>query len=868
MAKGNPFESEDTVELHWGTPRESIFDALPDVLPDWLPNQETINKRLLDFLPGVQIRQRQEAAGVPRSDQLNSLTYHTLNMPGYITGLAVNAPYLPRMAEQGLQNLFRSAQLYEPGRQGRMDEQFAERVLDANIYGQAASPFARAPAGALRSGLARIGDNMPPYERKLDESGHFSQLVESLSKEDPKRPKSGTPQQWRNYLQKQGVKKEEMRWTGMDKWLDGQDPKEKIALMDLATEAEKRRVNLERGVNKGTFDEEYWRDRQYEDYYDRYEVRPSEHWKESYKETMEVRKHVDEDGNETYRVYDVDNDDPDDFLSEYSTFREAEDGIIDMTEEAANDFGEWAIFDRELDEELDGGFSSQENAQEGISYRIQDEMDYESPQEYARRQGEAGTTTSQHLDDRPSSPFEDDYTEMFLGVNRNVLEQGGVNKSWTGTHIESPFGQNETGWTLSDVYYDAATGQRGTLAHEVQSDWAQRGRERGWATATPEEIQRLNDQKEALWAEYKALPETAEYDGKFYSGLRPGDVAAIERLDTRRNVLLDQAERGDPRPEVVERNRAGTEQLQREINDILGQDGVAAISPETAAQMRQAKSAAELRFNEADGAYKAATAGAPEGPFVTDKSGPWRQAIGADLYRAAQDGQDWYAVANAADRWGQHLDEFYRKIIPNTLKKLARQHDPKAELETFYPTDRKESRELFTYEAPNPEDQGQMSLPGLSGYGEQLTAPTRFQTQSPIGDVVMRPSNSQGYPVGMGHLSEAEPRYYITPPGHGHANAIGHGFRTREGAETVANELRRKQETGDRPPFDPSGWDEEGTHRGTGIRLTPEMRESILKKGFPLFSRGNEAMPFVMGQWQASPEEPFRESEPLTWELP
>jgi hypothetical protein len=271
---------------------------------------------------------------------------------------------------------------------------------------------------------------------------------------------------------------------------------------------------------------------------------------------------------------------------------------------------------------------------------------------------------------------------------------------------------------------------------------------------------------------------------------------------------------------------------------------------------------AQLRYNEARNRLSTAEKGVQPGPFVQDSSGmPLLMKRG--LYEAAQRGDDWFALANPdviAERWGGNgAEELYRTTLPNTLEKLARMHDKKAKLEEFYPGEEQtpvgnwNAFENQTYEPVNAwpirrNTFGQDDLPfeGQGGTG----LPGRFGHQNPT-DSVQSTQEIKGVYLdydkdgnAIYRLTTSDRPYFTKDWSTGKPkqewNGPGQSFKSRAAAEKAMKKINDSLAEAKSPKSRQEmidAWHEASDNNQTyrGIRLTPEMRKSIVERGFPMF---------------------------------
>jgi hypothetical protein len=209
--------------------------------------------------------------------------------------------------------------------------------------------------------------------------------------------------------------------------------------------------------------------------------------------------------------------------------------------------------------------------------------------------------------------------------------------------------------------------------------------------------------------------------------------------------------------------------------------------------------------------------------------------------------------------------------LPDTMLKLAKQHDPEAKIESFYPG-----------QLPSPKGEYQQhdSITGLPSWDEQRVLPysdedvRRFTPAHPkaerggsntpygtsarkVTDIAMS-KDSDGNPyfelvvgnpadvhVSEGIKSPGDPNKWLLEPKRHYSTVKNAVFRSRAAAERAMQEINETlaQAQTERKSMTPEdlakAW--EIQHGGSGepyqgIRLSDEMAESIRKYGFPLFA--------------------------------
>ena len=285
-----------------------------------------------------------------------------------------------------------------------------------------------------------------------------------------------------------------------------------------------------------------------------------------------------------------------------------------------------------------------------------------------------------------------------------------------------------------------------------------------------------------------------------------------------------------------------------------------------------------LAASEARSRLTSANEGAHPGPWVAgEKSDIMGLLLKTGLYQAAKENHDFFGVQGAKrmmERWGNSgPHEDYGRIdpktgreagvIPMTLQKLARMHRKDAKVEPLYPGNRKVSKGYYN-ESPDQFEAG--------GYANQLPleAPAaqarRFSTSSKI-DSVELTRNDLGEPVYVLKTKRHGGKSYLTGDGSDHP-LTAHDYRTnkdvfqtrllqfktREAAEQAMQQINKSKTENYREINDPDALKsafEENDPVGepfNAVRLDDDLRESIRKRGFPMFAAGHKGAAFAPRQ--------------------
>jgi hypothetical protein len=802
--------------------------------------------------------------------------------------------------------------------------------------------------------------------RNLSQLGTYSKLGESISNSQMK---AGNGQQWLNLFKKDGVKAQEMYWTGMDDWLAEQGNR-KISKEEVEAAFKEREVRV-------------WREQ-----HDTEGVDPS---------TLienEIQNYVDmisEDGVEARRMPVTDEmiaarigeldihieEAPANDLFGYTGFVVArnatgkngrpvyEDGFVTRedaearaAEMAREDIGEqWALFRKDED---------------GTDYPMSDDI-YESKRDAERDSGDViqryaeknyeGMTVGQVLDDmgyhanERTSHYVDDspdggasresYVENVVGINKQTLERKG-SKGWEAAgaddvHPDSLY-DHSPGWTLEEDYGDLGGRGSGRVVHEMQSRWGQAGSEKGFRSAANQaDIDKFKAETEAAQAHYDSL------DGKFVGdpdhGVYKVMPGALPSTAARLDVVLGQRRRAEEQirinQERIERYREslkndseglvvarrnvenhpdggweadvndyekGIREIELSIKgaeaeiqghraklkdleeDIAGfGDSIQRIPdhkggefeqipyggpPKSAlestdplvreyAQWFEDQAEAQLRLNESRRRWDSSLEGVEPGPFVMSTSDFTNLLSKNALTRAAQDRSDWVAWSGPgrmARRWGPHLKDYYSRTLPDTMLKLAKQHDPSVELETFFPGDTpepprgqyiEERTALYpemqnpNYAAPNTQID---MFPIPRDEGRRIPGNVRASSTSPVVDIeLFVPSGGEFAGQSFYRLINADGLLVAGDnPQASSSYSGGPLFRSRESAERAMEQInrdlsaRKSQREPTLEEISEQWGDDDMGEAYRGFRMSPEMAESIRKYGFPLFANPAE----------------------------
>lgn len=416
--------------------------------------------------------------------------------------------------------------------------------------------------------------------------------------------------------------------------------------------------------------------------------------------------------------------------------------------------------------------------------------------------------------------------------------------------------------------------------------------QRNWAQSALDRATRdLNYETRVLAQEQKMLDETPP-DGQ---------------IEHRTNELASQkayVARAEEKVRAAQDSLSALEKEWEEISPLIEEDfdmSQAAEGQMTPSQQRyrdfvQQRKQLKLRYDEAAARLHSASGGGIEpGPFVTEKADLMGLLLKTGLYQAAKEGHDFFGVSGAKrliERWGDDSPhEDYGRIdpktgreagvIPMSLQKLARMHKKDAKVEPLYPGNRKVSKGYYN-ESPDQFEAG--------GYANQLPLETpaaqarRFSTSSKVEEVVLT-VGANGEPVYTLKASgsrSGEYATYLTDKGtavqlkdyRGQFRPDMLQFKTREAAEAAMQQINKSKVKNYREINDPEALKsafEENDPVGepfNAVRLDDDLRESIRKRGFPMFAAGDERAALMAGAFAESSNPTVRAAQKRAADVP
>jgi len=340
-------------------------------------------------------------------------------------------------------------------------------------------------------------------------------------------------------------------------------------------------------------------------------------------------------------------------------------------------------------------------------------------------------------------------------------------------------------------------------------------------------------------------------------------------LDSKKGLIEDSLETIQRRKDELELLNA---QAQRAYANIKKFEELGVAEPASKNQAAfdawdREKETARLRRDETEGAWKKAYQGVDPGPFIDDnKSFPvlMKQA----LYDAAKSGDDFLSITGPKrmrSRWpDEGVETFYEQNLPNLMQKLAQMHDPKAKLENFYPGEtHRPTAEWSPVDRMDPQRELDLDVVGPYIINERTDAARTFDrpfsaTHRPREVVLDRDEKGNAR-----YLVSDKDGFYLNRKGEWTGSAKqAEAFMTRDAAENAISGLNKAFDEIDADPRSvrdaaTKEWKQkqlESSHSGygrrseaskveptRGIRLTKELRDSILKYGFPMFANQSRA---------------------------
>lgn len=716
-----------------------------------------------------------------------------------------------------------------------------------------------------------------PPGRQLDKHGFYSALGEALNTMPMKQ---GTPQQFLNALTKAGVTKDEMRWTGMDEHLKSLPPNEKVqadALRAYFTEnavVPRKKIFDKDGYTDDEVNqraEEYARDLAKESL----SVDLDKDWIQARKELYSIEEDPDAPG--TYRI--MSEEDPDNPVGwDYKSEDKAQRALDSHVAAEANDFGEWAIY--RYGDLIEGGYSGPGSAERRLSYVIDRKAEdywYDTSTDEIRRQLEMprGVESLDYLDDRPEGG--QNYSERIFELPPEVLKQRGIKGEGVHAHFRDDV-ENVPGWLLTEDYHDMLSDRPALMIHEAQSDWGQKGREAGWNTGVTPEQQKAADDRlaDAMDARgnfdryryvdskigvFKVKPEVAATysfnigatDSASTLYFNEGNLKkARERFEN--FIAANKGREADPdyaplynkEKQVLDYQENQYAKLKQSWDEFYApklepvsypnkttpMPGAEALLDEYNA-WNQTRVDLDLRLREANQARDALSKGVNPGPWVEDTSKWTALLLKSALYDAAKSGKEYLAwdPKGPVDRWGDHLSEYYNKTVPNVALKLAKQHDPEARIGAIFPGKQGAGKPKGTYyeNSHYRTDQTEVVPREPQLFGDQELTPLSGHQSLEVSSI--KPIVG----VNMDRGFDRRPTYRLMT-GNSIYDTVGPSFRSRDAAERAMQVINTQLARREGPT--PEKLRAANEYETPAIEITPRMRESILKRGFPLFVNG------------------------------
>lgn len=750
--------------------------------------------------------------------------------------------------------------------------------------------------------------------RELSQLGTYSKLGETINEQQMK---AGNAQQWLNAFKKGGVKAQEIYWTGMDDWLKEQGNR-KISKEEVAAAFKEREVKVFRNLH--TKDGENPRELR---------ERERESYTESLTENNELvaRQIPDSDEWAIYSEFDDLDAEPISQSGRYASEQAAKRAIGGVAADMANAYVDGLTLDDLLE------YSGSEGWRERTSQYMRDAPD--KGENYAENvaqiggaalerkgsrgrpaRGEGDVHPDSYYQNSPGWTLEEDFRDyLSRGAGRVVHEeqsrwgqdgsQKGFREAIPQEKIDELKSATEAAAAHLDTFTDRFVGDREIGAYKIADGAPKEVAETvGHLLYKKSEAQRSVHASEAAIERYREQIErdkrwlkhaqNEEEFAQISKNIEPG-IRDIEKsiADTEANMAAYRATL-----ERYDQQLAEMAPIVTRVPDYVPSDPLEQVPyngpPKSAlespdplireyAEWYRDQNDAQLRYNEAEARWDAALRGIEPGPFVMSTSDFTNLLSKNALHRAAADEMDWIGWSGPermTERWGDHLADYYKRTVPDTMLKLARQHDPNAQIETFYPgnppavrgTSRQEatwfdggrkvgSDDQFTlpFEASEmtPDNRGNV----LDDRGKTLPNPVIsassarkitgvVHTKDRGGNSVYYLTDSTYEPAiyeGLGDYKDGQFTRELQRPW-SHAINSQMKFRSREAAERAMREINEDLDHKRANPKSEESlvkeWEEkqDDVWEGyQGIRMSPEMQESIRKYGFPLFANNERA---------------------------
>lgn len=532
---------------------------------------------------------------------------------------------------------------------------------------------------ALNTHLAKLAKNREQATRKIDDLGFYSKALEEANKI---KQEKGTGQQFKSMLLKAGVKQDEIDWSGLDEVLS----KDKITKQEIIDQLEANRIELEEVEKVGSFEEGGF---DLSNSFDGERLDDEALKRGVIPDKMKATFTAEEAYGDDYlinRADELKDDDPS--LSDELAMQKAKD-------EYYNDPIRFYI-DEKTGYTITGnsevGYSIFKSKAESFNFRNrlktlnQDEPIYsinEAEIQAEQLARDSGDIQDDPLDELDAGRYED-YTLPGGDNYREILTTYGregriENKKMreAGEYIGPHFDEENiiAHFRTKDRMY----GNKKVLyIEEIQSDWGQQGRQRGFTLEPDQKVQLLKNIDDIkLELEKDVNQYTIKQDGKqipfadWYFSKRPKET---------RNFRND--------PNVAENEKSYLELntldgLQRQFYEeasngfvfkdgvnVQQKDGVTKANPfVTEGQIAQKYNRLTSAVNKVYGKK------IPKAPFVTDTNKWTALAMKRIISKASEEGYDAIAITPGkvhTDRWNTPgLANFYDNVVPKIAKQVV-----------------------------------------------------------------------------------------------------------------------------------------------------------------------------------------------------
>lgn len=748
--------------------------------------------------------------------------------------------------------------------------------------GQASAPFVDPYAGVREK---------PTPQRALDSNGLYSVLDESLGNIQQKQ---GNAQSWINAFKKAGVKDAEIYWRGLDDFLK-QKGNAKVTKDEIEAHLKANKVRVSTAEHNGEegYSAENLRDDEIENLNERYSERYGDF------DPVDAGYKVEPDGDDAFTLFGPDGQEiRGGYASAESAMSNAREHARDVEADRISNMSDAELF-RETGTTPAANtehYIKEEAPAGGDNYR---ETPFMIDAATVARKGSKGWTDGSGLSRDGIHPdsFYDHSPGWRLEANYNDMQ----NPDQSGTMVHEVQSRwhargSEKGWKKSMAPEEAAALQADYDAKmKAYDDLGPYNYVEEGPKVTQLDIPKLladrPDQSAPVFVRNfrRVVDRAATYqrdvdniakklsDNEYTLSIMDerGPKEAIQNTIAR--LRDDLAYRQESLAEVMAEMEPYKPYISKEfptsdyVQDPANPEGGYIPSPELRAYQdwQTATRDASLASNEARSRLTASANGAEPGPFVSgDKSDVMALLLKQGLYQSAKNGEDFFGVQGPErmrERWGSSgPHEDYGRIdpktgkeagvIPMTLQKLARMHDKNARVEPIIPGDRPSMKgiygELRSLEV-SPQLADTPALPFKELNNGVLGANNTWSSSRISGVQLTKDKDGNAaYQLKMegnesSVLSEGGEATYsdADKARRGHPPKM---FKSKEAAEAAMQQINADIDQQTAAFSDPAVVMDHFKNEDSvgepfnGIRLTPELRKSIVEKGFPLFVNGDE----------------------------